>query len=305
MTPAAEDGRVPRHGGVRVLTVNLASGRDAAGREVDGPALAAAVAGLDADVVAVQEVDAGQPRSHGVDQPAVLAGSLRARDWRWTPTLAGTPGPAARWRPAEPVARGPDDPVRGPHYGVALFCRLPVRRWHVLGLGTGRARLPLPPGGPFALPPGGPFALPPGGPVALPPGGPATEPPDGPARGLWWLPDEPRVALAAELAGLTVVTTHLSFAPHTAVRQLRARRRWAAALPGPVLVAGDLNLAGPVPELVTGGTRLVRAPTFPAGGPRLQLDHLLSLGGLRGEDPRVHRLAVGDHRAVAATVRPR
>jgi endonuclease/exonuclease/phosphatase family metal-dependent hydrolase len=256
---------------VRIASVNIASGRDASGRPVDAAALAAAMAGLGADVVAVQEVDSGQPRSQDIDQPDVLARALGATDWRWAPTVAGTPGPAHAWRAIDPIGlHGAGG--KGPRYGVALFSRLPVRRWHVLGLRAGRAKLPLPTGG-------------------------------SPPR-LWWVPDEPRAVIAAELDGLTVVGTHLSFAPHTAARQLLRLRTWAAALPGPVLVAGDLNLVGPLPEILTGGTRLVHGPTFPAHDPRVQLDHLLSLGDLRGADPQVRRLAVGDHRAVVITVIP-
>lgn len=255
---------------VRVATVNLASGRDPSGRSVDAAGLTAAVGDLDADVVSVQEVDTGQPRSHGADQPAVLAAALGAADWRSAPTVSGTPGPAFTWSAVDPVAlRGPGEPPDGPRFGVALFSRAPVRRWHVLGLAAGGAKLPVP----------------------------------DPATGrLWWIPDEPRAAVAAELDGLTVVATHLSFAPHTATAQLLRLRAWARRLPGPVLVAGDLNLAGPLPAVLTGGARLVSAPTYPAAAPRLQLDHLLSLGGLTATEPRVERLAISDHRAVAATV---
>lgn len=256
---------------MRVATLNLASGRDATGRSLDAAALEAALGDFGADVVAVQEVDRGQPRSHGVDQPAVVARALGAVDGRWAPTVAGTPGPQRTWRAAEPLAlHGPGDGPAGPHYGVALYSRHPVRRWHVLELGTGRARLPVPTG---------------------------RESPR-----LVWVPDEPRAAVAAELDGLTVVGTHLSFAPVTAGRQLARIRDWARGLPGPVVVAGDLNLVGPVPELVSGGIRLVRAPTFPAHDPRVQLDHVLALGYLRGGDARAWRLAFGDHRAVAVTV---
>lgn len=256
---------------MRVATLNLASGRDASGTTVPGHRLAAAVGDLDGDVVAVQEVDSGQPRSGCSDQPAVLAGALGATDWRFAATVDGTPG--RTWRAVDPIAlRAPGQaaPSR-PRYGVALFSRVPVRRWHVLGLRAGRARLPVPVGG--------------------------SRPPV-------WVPDEPRAAVAAELDGLTVVGTHLSFAPHTAARQLRRVRAWALTLPGPVLLAGDLNLVGPLPGLVTRGTRLVRAPTFPAHAPRVQLDHLLSLRGLTGGDPEVRRLAVGDHLCVSATVAP-
>jgi hypothetical protein len=130
---------------VRVRTVNIASGRDRLGRSVGAPSLAAAVAGLDADVLSVQELDTGQPRSHHVDRPAVLAEAFGALARRDAATVAGTPDPSASWRPLEPPAlRGPDDDRSGPRYGIGLFCRRPVRRRHVLGLPPGRARLPVP-----------------------------------------------------------------------------------------------------------------------------------------------------------------
>jgi endonuclease/exonuclease/phosphatase family metal-dependent hydrolase len=261
---------------VRVATVNLASGRDVTGESLDAEELAVAVAALDADVVAVQEVDVGQPRSHGVDQPAVIAAGLGATDWRYGATIHGTPAPdpVRSWTSIEPVVlRGPGEPARGPRYGVALFARVPVRRWHVLGLPAGRARLPL------------------------------REPDPASGRvGTWWFPDEPRAAIAAELDGLTVVGTHLSFAPHTATRQLRRLQAWSGRFPAPVLVAGDLNLPGPLPAIITGGQRMFCGPTFPAPEPRLQLDHLLSLGGLTGRAGQARWLDVGDHCAVSATV---
>ncbi|HEX2073714.1 MAG TPA: endonuclease/exonuclease/phosphatase family protein [Geodermatophilus sp.] len=260
---------------LRVGTLNVSSGRTAAGAVLDGAALGAAVSGLAVDVLAVQEVDAGQPRSHGVDQTAVLAAALGAVDWRAADTLAGTPDPFRSWRPVDPPRlRGPGEPAGGPCFGIGLLSRRPVLAWSVLGLGSGRARLPMQ----------------------------ALDPRTGRAR-WWWIPDEPRAAVAARLDGLTVVSAHLSFAPHTAVGQLRRLRRWIAGLPGPVVVAGDLNLPGAVPARALGGTRLVRAPSFPAAGPRLQLDHLLAVGdGLVARDGAATTLPVGDHRALTATV---
>ncbi|MBV9923030.1 MAG: endonuclease/exonuclease/phosphatase family protein [Pseudonocardia sp.] len=261
---------------MRVATVNLASGRDVTGASLHAGELAAAVAELDADVVAVQEVDVGQPRSHRVDQPAVLAAALGATDWRYAATILGTPAPdpVRSWKPIEPlVLRSPTSPARGPCYGVALFSRIPVRRWQVLGLAAGRARLPL-----------------------------RAPDPAGGRRRTWWFPDEPRAAIAAELDGLTVIGTHLSFAPHTATRQLRRLQVWSSHFAGPVLVAGDLNLPGPLPAVITGGQRVFCGPTFPAPEPKLQLDHLLSLNGLTGHDHDARWLAVGDHRAISATV---
>jgi endonuclease/exonuclease/phosphatase family metal-dependent hydrolase len=265
---------VPEPRAPRVGTLNLASGRDGHGHPLDAAALAAAVADLTVDVLAVQEVDAGQPRSGAVDQAAVLGTALGA-DWRMAAAVAGTPDPFRSWEPVEPWLRGPGEAPGGPTYGIALLSRRPVRRWHVLGLGAGRARLPLR----------------------------APDPRTGRPR-LWWFPDEPRVAVAAEVEGLTVVSTHLSFAPQTSVRQLLRIRRWAATLPGPVVVAGDLNLPGAVPARVLGGRDLVRAATFPGADPRVQLDHLVAVGAaVRSDDGVAVRLPVGDHRALLATVR--
>ena len=56
----------------RVGTLNLASGRDAGGRPLDAGGLQAALAAVDADVLAVQEVDVGQrrPQRRSVDRTA-------------------------------------------------------------------------------------------------------------------------------------------------------------------------------------------------------------------------------------------
>ncbi len=263
---------------VRVGTLNLASGRTAEGAPLGATDLAAAVAGVDVDVLAVQEVDTAQARSRGVDQAAVIAEGLAAGpagvDWRAAATLTGTPGPVRCWQPVHPAGlRGPGSPPSDASYGIALFSRRPVRRWSVLGLGAGRGRLPVQ----------------------------AHDPRTGRLR-WWWIPDEPRIAVAAELDGLTVVGTHLSFAPPTAVRQLLRLRRWIAGLPGPTVVAGDLNLPGGVPARLLGGRRLVRAATYPRAEPRVQLDHLLALGPLPASDGSARALSFGDHLLVTATV---
>ncbi|WP_092799998.1 endonuclease/exonuclease/phosphatase family protein [Klenkia marina] len=258
---------------MRVGSLNIASGRCPDGASVDAAGLAAGLDGLDVDVLAVQEVDVDQPRSHRVHQPSVVADALGAVDWRFAPTLAGTPDPFASWQPLSGVLD--HGGLGGPHYGIALVSRVPVRRWHVLGLAPGPLKLPLV----------------------------APDPRTG-ARRLWWFPDEPRAAVAAELDGLTVVATHLSFAAPTALRQLRRVRAWAAGLPGPVVVAGDLNLGGSLAPLATGGRRLVTERTWPAAAPRVQFDHVLALDDVGGTDPEVRRLAFGDHRFAAVTVHP-
>ena len=270
---------------LRVATFNLLSGRSLRDGLVDRDRLAAAVRGLDADVVAVQEVDHGQARSGGRSQVADLAAATGLTHAAFGPTLHGRPGIRRTWRAAEgpPYVVGTDgDPGcggDGPAYGVGLLSRWPVLAWRVRRFPAARGRLPM---------------LVPGEPVA------GSGRPGRP--GVVLVPDEPRVALAAVVDApggpVTVVSTHLSFMPWASVRQLRAVCRWTATLPGPRLVAGDLNLPGGLATRVSGWADLVVAPTWPSAAPRAQLDHLL---GEPGSPLRVHAwdspaVGVSDHR---------
>ena len=90
---------------------------------------------LGADVLALQEVDRGQPRSGGVHQAELAAAAMGAAHWRFTGTVAGTPGEDG-WLPATPASAGDG---AGPGYGIALLSRLPVLEWHELRLTDVRA----------------------------------------------------------------------------------------------------------------------------------------------------------------------
>jgi endonuclease/exonuclease/phosphatase family metal-dependent hydrolase len=118
---------------VRVASFNILHGRSAVDGAVDPARLADAVRSLDADVLGLQEVDRGQPRSLRLDLTDVAAEAMGAVDARFVPALVGTAG--AGWRPA----RGDEDPSV-PAYGIALLSRLPVRSWVTVRLPA----LPLP-----------------------------------------------------------------------------------------------------------------------------------------------------------------
>ena len=233
---------------MRLATFNMMHGQSLLDGRVDIGRFRAAIATLDADVLTLQEVDRDQPRSHRLDLAGEAANVLGAH-FRFVPTLYGTPG--QEWRAAT-GQDGSHEAGQGPRYGIALLSRLPVRTWYV-------RRLPAAP-----IP----------SPLLLP----------GPERRMRLMQDEPRVVLAARIdtpAGpLTVATTHLSFVPGWNALQLVRVTRRLLELPGPWLLAGDLNLPGPLPRLLSGWRQLARSATYPANQPRVQIDHVLGHGDL-------------------------
>ena len=253
---------------LRLASVNAASGLDRRTWTVAAEGLGRAVAGLDADIVALQEIDYLLSRTEGVDQAGTVAAACAGTGPPWHHRFAaavhGTPGDPRTFRSAADTVPGE------PSYGIALLSRWQVTEWAELRLPPGRARLPVP----------------------LPPGSP---------RRMLWAPDEQRVALAAVIAAsqgqLSVVCTHLSFSPVHAARQLRALVAWCAALPRPLVLLGDLNLPGTLPMRLTGWRPLVRVATYPSRHPLVQLDHVLADGDLHVSAARAVLLGGSDHRA--------
>jgi endonuclease/exonuclease/phosphatase (EEP) superfamily protein YafD len=73
--------------------------------------------------------------------------------------------------------------------------------------------------------------------------------------------------------------------------------------PGPRLLLGDLNLPGPLAARVSGWRSLGRVRTYPAGRPRVQLDHVLASGRLPPVlATRAPMSEVSDHRALVVDV---
>jgi endonuclease/exonuclease/phosphatase family metal-dependent hydrolase len=229
---------------VRLVTFNILHGRSLADGRVDIERFATAIRSLDPDVLALQEVDRDQPRSHRADLTAVAAEAMGAVSHRFVAAIAGTPD--ATWM----AATGAEQPGTAA-YGVALLARYPADSWQVVRLAPIRFRFPM----------------------WLP----------GPRR-VVIVKEEPRAALIGTLrtplGPLTVASTHLSFVPGWGARQLRRLRRDLAASADPVVLMGDLNIPGDRPESITGYRTLGSAPTFPADEPTRQLDHILLRGDL-------------------------
>lgn len=251
---------------MRLATFNILHGRALSDGRVDLDRFAAAVKRVDADVLALQEVDRDQARSHGADLTAVAAEAMGATDHRFAATLHGQPG---TWS----AATGADQPDISA-YGIALLSRHPVRSWHVLALPVLRRRVPVVHAG-------------------------ARRPSlvrDEPRAALAAVLDTPQGAL-------TVVATHLTFIPGWNAVQLRrlvAACRW---LPQPLAVLGDLNLRAGAPARISGLQSVGRVDTFPVEVPNRQIDHILLGGGVwPTSEPSAVDTGMSDHRALVVDV---
>jgi endonuclease/exonuclease/phosphatase family metal-dependent hydrolase len=248
---------------VRLATFNILSGRSPSAPEVDVDRFAAAVTSLDADVLALQEVDRRQPRSGYVDLAEVAATAAGAVEHRFAAAMTG---PGDDWVPATG-----DEPPDAPVYGIALLSRWPVTGWRTVRL--------------------------PGLPLRVPHRWPGSR------RLTWVRDEQRVALVAEVHSPhglLRVVTTHLSFVPWSGARQLRRLLTETADVD---VLMGDLNMPPERAARMTGMRPLATAPTFPADAPTAQLDHLLSgSAALVATHGAAVQLAVSDHRALVADV---
>lgn len=249
---------------MRVATYNLLHGISVKTGQIDLPAVADAVAALEADIVAVQEVDRGLPRTGHADQVADLA-QRTGLHGVFGPALLGNPD--TRWRGV-----GGADPG-GPAYGVGVLSATPlsaVERVALPGGGDGERR-------PNASPqnPGWDYE---------------------PRVVLCGVLDMDGVAVR-------IATAHLSYLPWRGIAQLRAAADVAGAGDGPAILIGDFNLpVWPVRMALPGWTHGGGSPTYPSWDPRLQVDQVIVRGGVRVREVRVGTSATSDHLPLLATL---
>src|SRR5690606_8475855 len=122
-------------GAMRLAPFSILHGRSLSDVRVDRARFAAAIRTLDADVLAMQEVDRDQPRSHGADLTGVAADAMGAAEHRFVATLSGTPdlwvAPTGELQPS------------ASSYGIALLSRYPVTTWREFSLPALRGRVPM------------------------------------------------------------------------------------------------------------------------------------------------------------------
>ena len=268
---------------MRIATWNLlhATPIIGAGRDVD---LVEQARLIRADIIGVQEVDRGQPRSNHNHQLQDIAVGLELPYWIFAPALIGTPG--EQWESADDSAIHLHGDAlsqsTSPQYGNGIASRYPLDQIEVMRFKAAPMSLPL-----------------------------AVPSDDG-----WRMlkvADEPRVAIIARaqtpLGPMTIATTHLSFVPGFNVKQLRSLSKALAKRGLPSLLFGDFNLIGKLPQRVTGWDSLAHTPTYPVVKPRIQFDHILARGlaseTVKSARGRAQRMALGisDHCALVTELK--
>jgi endonuclease/exonuclease/phosphatase family metal-dependent hydrolase len=253
---------------VRLASFNILHARSHQDDKVDLDRFADAIASLDADVLALQEVDRYQSRSSEADLTAVAAEAMGAPEHRFVAALSGVPG--ATWMAAD----GNEQPDSA-GYGIALLSRYPVRAWNTVRLAPVPIKVPMWFTG---------------------------------SRRPELVRDEPRVAVAATVETpygvVTVADVHLTFVDWWNGRQLARVRDALSTADRPLVLMGDLNMEPARAARITGMRPLVSALTFPAHAPRTQLDHVLLDGDLPPATGHALELPLSDHRALVVDVQP-
>jgi len=271
---------------VRLTSWNILHGAAIPPNADSDKTLTSAVAAVDADVMAFQEIDHFLPRSQSRPQIRDIAESIGALHWAMGPSVIGTPGES--WRKKhdhepEIITHGSShSELMHECYGIAIASRIPVLSWHRLDLGRSPLGLPL---------------------IV-----PSDETGKGKPRFLY-VKDEPRLALAAVLEnGWTVINTHLSFVPLLNLRQLRRVKQWGLKLASEtstrVVIVGDLNLPFGIPTRASHWKSLINGNSYPSWGPSIQFDYILSPDMAYGEFAKLEipRTGISDHLPIGVEI---
>jgi endonuclease/exonuclease/phosphatase family metal-dependent hydrolase len=201
------------------------------------------------DFIGLQEVDYLQPRSTLINQTQLVAESMGLKYWAYLPSLFGTPG--KKWEKVRDLKAAlitqDTTPREEISYGIGIATNQRIKKLHVKKLGRSIIGLPL----------------------VIP-----NE--NGRVRFIY-VKDEPRVALTAELEnGLTITTTHLSFAPVVNIYQLNRLCTTLNRLPGKQVLIGDLNMIANLPSRFSSYKSLIKQMTYPSWKEKIQFDYIMA-----------------------------
>ena len=240
---------------MRVVTWNILSGQPTK----EGTSLFHSIQTLDADVLALQEVDHLQSRSNEIKTIEEIAKNCGYVDWAFAPALIGTPG--GSWTKAEHLLTSSLEIELPTSYGIGLLSKIPIKSWAQLNLNGSLVGMPL---------------------LITTPRGPKIR----------YVADEPRVAIAAVLEnGITIITAHLSFVPGVNTWQLRKIKKWANSLPGKKIFLGDFNALW----FGKAGLGSVNSKkSYPAWSPKVKFDYILT-GQLNCQEIELPYLGISDH----------
>jgi endonuclease/exonuclease/phosphatase family metal-dependent hydrolase len=225
-----------------------------------------AINNLNADILAIHEVDYLQSRSNNSKQVEEIANNCGFSSWAFAPAITGTPG--SSWKTSHELITNKNNQLLQTSYGIGLLSKIPVRNWHRLSLRKSPIGLPL-----------------------------AITSENG--TKVAYIPDEPRAAIAAELEnGITVITAHLSFVPPVNTLQLIKIRKWAQDIPGKKIYIGDFNalLFG------TAGIKSInKAKSYPGWSPKVKFDYILS-NSIKGQELKFNFEGVSDHLPIGVEI---
>jgi endonuclease/exonuclease/phosphatase family metal-dependent hydrolase len=240
---------------VKIATWNILHGMAVPEGVIHNDRLAQVAKTLDVDLLAMQEVDFFQERSHFVDQSALVANELGARFISRGISLVGTPG--QKWRKFHALDNSPTELTSAsePYYGNCIISRVPIIAEFRLELGRSKV----------------------GAPLIVPQ---TRSDASKPKIKFVYIHDEPRIAHAVHLEnGTTIINTHLSFIPGMNYTQLKKIQKWSLGLPGKKILLGDFNLPGKLPSKIMKWRSANVQFTYPSWGAKVQFDHIL-LGDL-------------------------
>ena len=232
------------------------------------------------DFIGIQEVDYLQPRSSLINQTQLIAQSMGLKYWAYLPTIFGTPG--EKWEKVKDLQSAlmtqDSAPDRNMSYGIGIATNQIIKKLHVKRLGRSIIGLPL------------------------------LIPKDNGGARFIYVKDEPRIALTAELEnGLTITTTHLSFAPVVNVYQLNRLCFSLNKLPGKQVLTGDLNIIANLPSKFSSYRSLAKQMTYPSWKEKIQFDYIMvpksSVNSITATPLNSVKTNISDHNPIGLELR--